>query len=82
LALANLVQTQLVTLFGRTGSRNRGVKVFSSDDRGYRQVVAGRVPAVLPEPFFGSSASDAAVMAAIGKASLAEVDMKALRAWA
>lgn len=35
--------------------RDRGVKTRSSGDRGYKSLIAGKAPAALIEPFFGSS---------------------------
>jgi N-acetylmuramoyl-L-alanine amidase len=57
--LADLVQKSMVTVFKRTGSRNRGVKVLHPGDRGFGNVSAApSVPSVLVEPFFGSNAGD------------------------
>jgi N-acetylmuramoyl-L-alanine amidase len=57
--LADLVQKSMVTVFNRTGSRDRGVKVLRPGDRGFGNVSAApSAPSVLVEPFFGSNASD------------------------
>lgn len=82
LAFAKAMQDQLVALFGRTGASNRGVKVLGPNDRGYRSVVAGRAPAILVEPFFGSNAADRVQMGVLGKAALAETYMQAALAYA
>jgi N-acetylmuramoyl-L-alanine amidase len=82
LAFANAVQSELVDSFKRKGSKNRGVKVLTSSDRGYRSVVAGRAPAILTEPFFGSNMSDASQVVELGKAALAEIYMNATRTYA
>jgi len=38
--------------------RNRGVKTLSAGDNGHGMVMAGKAPAILIEPFFGSSRHD------------------------
>lgn len=42
--------------------KHRGVKVRKKRDRGGRSLHAGRCPAILIEPFFGSNAKDCAVL--------------------
>lgn len=39
-------------------NRNRGVEVRQKSDRGGRSLWAGKAPAVMTEPFFGSNAED------------------------
>jgi N-acetylmuramoyl-L-alanine amidase len=57
--LAGLVQDSMVSVFGRSGSANRGIKVRRPGDRGFTSVTAApTVPSVLVEPFFGSNAGD------------------------
>lgn len=41
--------------------RSRGVKVLNKDMRGGRSLWAGRAPAALIEPYFGSNPSDCAI---------------------
>lgn len=76
LRLANLMQEEMVAALGL---KDRGVKVPGDKDRGYGSLHAGRPPAVLIEPYFGSSAYDclradqqfAALGAAIHRACMA-----------
>ena len=57
--LADLVQDSMVSVFSRSGSANRGIKVRRSGDRGFTSVTAApTVPSVLVEPFFGSNAGE------------------------
>lgn len=72
LSLAGAIQDELVDLFDRSGSADRGVVIRSASQRGGRSLHAGRAPAILTEPFFGSTASERALMVATGKSSLAE----------
>ncbi|MDJ0628829.1 MAG: N-acetylmuramoyl-L-alanine amidase [Rhodobacter sp.] len=55
LRLAAAVQDEMVIALGL---RNRGIRTVAADDRGGRSLIAGRAPAILVEPFFGSSARD------------------------
>lgn len=52
LRLAESVQREMVLALGL---RDRGVKTRSSSDRGGMSLISGRAPAILVEPFFGSS---------------------------
>lgn len=52
MALAVSVNQEMVAALGL---RDRGVKTRSSRDRGGASLMSGRAPAVLVEPFFGSS---------------------------
>jgi N-acetylmuramoyl-L-alanine amidase len=60
-ALANRVQSGLVALLG---TRDRGIRIRnrSNRGRGWLNLVAGRPPAVITEPAFGSNAVDAALL--------------------
>lgn len=57
LALAEHVQKAMLDTFFL---RDRGIHVRSRGDRGGRSLHAGRAPAVLVEPFFGSNEQDCA----------------------
>ena len=52
LRLAQAVQDEMVCLLGL---RDRGVKTIRGDDRGGASLISGAAPAILVEPFFGSS---------------------------
>lgn len=52
MALAVAVNREVVAALGL---RDRGVKTRASDDRGGASLMSGRAPAILIEPFFGSS---------------------------
>lgn len=52
MALAVLVNQEMVAALGL---RDRGVRTRSAGDRGGASLMSGRAPAVLIEPFFGSS---------------------------
>lgn len=52
LRLAESVQREMVLALG---IRDRGIKTRSSSDRGGMSLISGRAPAILVEPFFGSS---------------------------
>jgi N-acetylmuramoyl-L-alanine amidase len=52
MALAVSVNREMVAALGL---RDRGVKTRSADDRGGASLMSGRAPAILIEPFFGSS---------------------------
>ena len=58
-ALASRVQAGLLQLLG---TRDRGIKVRNrqTGGRGWLNLVAGRPPAIITEPAFGSNLSDAA----------------------
>ncbi|MET1412617.1 N-acetylmuramoyl-L-alanine amidase [Roseibium sp. HPY-6] len=82
-SLAEFAQDELVGLFGRTGNADRGVKVRQpGGERGWRSLYAGRAPAILVEPFFGSNKDDRNLMAQIGKPALAEAYLSALASYA
>ena len=50
--LCEALQARMVAVMG---GRDRGVKVVSKDDRGGRSLWAGKAPAALIEPYFGSN---------------------------
>ena len=52
LRLAESVQREMVLALGL---RDRGIKTRSRSDRGGMSLISGRAPAILVEPFFGSS---------------------------
>ena len=57
--LAEIVQDSMVSVFGRIGSADRGIKVRRAGDRGLTSVTAApSIPSVLVEPFFGSNAAE------------------------
>ena len=51
-ALCEALQARMVAVMGE---RNRGIKVVSKSERGGRSLWAGKAPAALIEPFFGSN---------------------------
>ena len=55
LALADLVQRYTLDAMPM---RDRGVKTIGRDQRGGQSLWAGRAPAVMTEPYFGSNARD------------------------
>lgn len=57
LMLAEEVQREMV---GALGLRDRGVKTRAASERGGGSLFSGAAPAILVEPFFGSSAKDQA----------------------
>lgn len=52
LRLAVAVQDEMVIALGL---RDRGIRTVSATDRGGRSLISGKAPAILVEPFFGSS---------------------------
>jgi N-acetylmuramoyl-L-alanine amidase len=56
--LARLMQREMVDALG---IRDRGIKVLKQGDRGGESVFAGKAPAVLLEPYFGSNLRDCAI---------------------
>lgn len=59
-AFAKAVQSAHCLILGRTG-QSRGVKIRNrqNKDRGWLSLVAGRAPAIIIEPAFGSNPEDA-----------------------
>jgi N-acetylmuramoyl-L-alanine amidase len=68
LRLAEHVQREMVIALGL---RDRGIKTRAGSDRGGMSLISGRAPAILVEPFFGSSAKGQA-------ATDSEAEMEAL----
>ena len=60
MALAREVQAAHCSILGRTGD-SRGIKIRNrqNKDRGWFSLVVGAAPAIITEPAFGSSPSDA-----------------------
>ncbi len=59
---ADRVQKAMVSLYGRTGGQNRGLKKCPPHPRGGASVNAmSDIPSCLIEPFFGDNSSDAAL---------------------
>lgn len=71
LRFASLAQDAMVALFGRIGKQDRGVKTRARGDRGGFSLVAGNAPAILVEPFFGSSTADCDLMDRKGRRAYA-----------
>jgi hypothetical protein len=65
--LASAVQSAMLS---ELGLKNRGLKGRRSG-RGSTSLGASAFPTILPEPFFGDSASDCATMTAVGEEALA-----------
>jgi len=64
---ARTVQNYMVDLFKAAGSsRDRGVVTRTRGQRGGRSLHAGKAPAIMVEPFFGSSPADCKMMKEIG----------------
>jgi len=77
--LANCMQEAMVE---GLGFRNRGVKPTNKSERGGRSLYAGRPPAVLLEPFFGSNRESCQrIMAIDGPHGLAAIYLKGLAAY-
>lgn len=55
LRLAESVQREMVVALG---TRDRGIKTRAAQERGGQSLIAGRAPAILVEPYFGSSPLD------------------------
>lgn len=73
--LGQLIQMATVRAFGRTGKQDRGITTRTRADRGGWSLRAGKAPAVLTEPFFGSNPQDCKLAA---KESTKEAYAKAL----
>ncbi|MGK0388832.1 MAG: N-acetylmuramoyl-L-alanine amidase [Maribacter sp.] len=74
---ANLTQKEMVKLFKRKGN-SRGVKTLKIGDRGYYSLFKGNAPAIIVEPFFGSSKSDCELMKKLGLKKLADAYLSAM----
>jgi len=79
LALANSVQASMLEALGLS---NRGIKVKSRSERGGRSLHAGRAPAILIEPFFGSSTKDCKAADKIGIEGMAKMLLDGVKAYA
>jgi N-acetylmuramoyl-L-alanine amidase len=79
MALAQSMQDAMLAALGR---RDRGVKLKSRTDRGGRSLHAGRAPAILVEPFFGSNAGDCRAAADLDVGGMAEMYLAGVRAYA
>lgn len=71
LKTANGIQRELIELFNRDRSTDRGIKTYRNLTRGRYSLVAGSAPAVLVEPFFGDNFADAQLATNIGKKQIA-----------
>ncbi len=70
MALAEAVQGAMVETLGL---RDRRVKVPAREDRGGWSLHAGRAPAILVEPFFGSNPADCRAAHSLGIKGMAEM---------
>ncbi len=77
LRYANLTQTKLLELYRPSGDGDRGVNILVSGDRGYQSVIAGKAPAIIVEPFFGDTPSEAIMVDEAGKEALAQAYLSA-----
>lgn len=75
-ALCEALQSRMVAVMGE---RNRGIKVVSKDERGGRSLWAGKAPAALIEPYFGSN-PDSCDLADVKARDLAKAIYEAARA--
>lgn len=74
MALAVDVNREMVAALGL---KDRGVKTRTAQDRGGRSLISGRAPAILIEPYFGSSAKGLKATDELGeKKRLAEAIMR------
>ncbi len=64
------------------GRRDRGIKILSRSDRGGRSLHAGRAPAILVEPFFGSHSADCRAADSLGIAGMARMYLDGVRHYA
>lgn len=77
--LARHVQAQIVD---HLGLPNRGIKLLRNEDRGGRSLYAGKAPAILVEPFFGSNRADCQRVNETGRATYAHMLTKGIIAYA
>lgn len=77
-ALAEKVQAEMLK---QLKLHDRGVKVRKSSDRGGRSLHAGKAPAILVEPFFGSNRSDCEAAARLGVTGFAKMYLEGVRAY-
>ena len=76
MALAEAVQASMLK---HLGLKDRGVKVKKRTDRGGRSLFAGRAPAILVEPFFGSNRSDCEAANRLGVVGFAKMYLEGAR---
>lgn len=76
---AQALQDAMLAALGR---RDRGIKILGRTDRGGRSLHAGRAPAVLVEPFFGSSTGDCRAADALGITGMAQMYLAGLHRYA
>lgn len=76
--LAAAVQKAMVSALGLP---DRGVKKTPRGERGSRSLYAPEAPAVLVEPFFGSSGRDCAAAGKLGTDGMARMYLEGVRAW-
>lgn len=79
LALAQHVQGAMLS---DLALRDRGVKILSRSDRGGRSLHAGLAPAILVEPFFGSSTRDCRAADSLGAEGMARMYLDGIRGYA
>lgn len=79
LKLARAMQDSMLAALGL---HDRGVKIVAKDKRGGRSLHAGRPPAILVEPFFGSNKGDCRSAANLGETGMAEMYLAGVRAYA
>jgi N-acetylmuramoyl-L-alanine amidase len=79
LKLAKAMQDAMLPALGL---RDRGVKIVAKTERGGRSLHAGRPPAVLVEPFFGSNTGDCRAAAKLGETGMAKMWLAGVRAYA
>lgn len=77
LKFANRVQQAMCACFDRPASQDQGVITRGREDRGGLSLIAGKAPAVLVEPFFGSNAADCAMADRVGKKNYAGALLRA-----
>jgi N-acetylmuramoyl-L-alanine amidase len=79
LRLAAIIYDELVQSFNRTAKPHLHVKTLQNNDRGYVSLHAGRAPAVIVEPFFGSNNEDCLLADQISPRGHAQIYLQAAR---
>ena len=77
LALSERLQDAMVHVFGRTASQDKGI-ITRTRGRGSRSLVAGKAPAALVEPFFGSNKKDCELAMDVGHEAYARALLQAV----
>ncbi|QHQ34745.1 N-acetylmuramoyl-L-alanine amidase [Algicella marina] len=72
LQAATSIHMELLDLYDRTVSEDRGLKPYRPGMRGGLSLISGRAPAVLVEPFFGDNAAEARLAMDTGIEALAK----------